>query len=96
MRYTVDQGTRFAEGGVQRSSYRPKGKKARQFCVLQSLPSIGKKRAEALLEHFGGVEAVMSAAENDLIEVDGIGTLIAEKTRNLVQETGVPYKIINN
>ncbi len=43
MRYTAEQGVRFSEGGVQRSGYRPKGKKARQLYVLQSLPSIGKK-----------------------------------------------------
>ena len=96
MRYTVEQGIRFAEGGVPRSGYRPKGKKARQLYVLQSLPSIGKKRAEALLEHFGGIEAVMTAAENELTEVKGVGRPIAEKIRNLVCETIVPYRTKNN
>jgi len=96
MRYTVDQGVRFAEGGVQRAGYRPKGRKARQLYVLQSLPCIGRKRAEALLEHFGGVEAVMSADEKQLAEVNGIGAPIAEKIRNLVQETGVSYKTKND
>lgn len=96
IRYTVEQGVRFAEGGVQRAGYRPKGKKARQLYVLQSLPGIGKKRAEALLEHFGGIEAVMSATENELSEVEGIGDPTAEKIRNLVQETGVSYKVKNN
>lgn len=96
MRYTAEQGVRFAEGGIQRFGYRPKGKKARQLYVLQGLPGIGKKRASALLEHFGGIEAVMSAHENELIEVEGIGAPIAEKIRNLVQETGVSYKIKNN
>ena len=91
MRYTVSQGVRFAEGGVQRFGYRPKGKKARQLYVLQGLPTIGKKRANALLEYFGGIEAVMCADENELAEVDGIGAPIAEKIRNLVKETGVPY-----
>jgi len=92
MRYTVEQGTRFAEGGVQRAGYRPKGRKARQLYVLQSLPSIGKKRAETLLEHFDGIEAVMCAGEDELTEVDGIGAPIAEKIRNLVKEAEVPYK----
>ena len=96
IRYTVEQGTRFAEGGVQRAGYRPKGRKARQLYVLQGLPGIGKKRAEALLEHFGGVEAVMSADENKLTEVDGIGVPIAEKIRNLVCEAEVPYRIRND
>jgi len=93
MRYTVEQAVRFAEGGVPRAGYRPKGKKARQLYVLQGLPSIGAKRADTLLEHFGGVEAVMSATEDELAEVAGIGAPIAEKIRNLVKETGVSYEI---
>jgi len=96
MRYTAEQGMRLAEGGVQRFGYRPKGKKARQLYVLQSLPNIGKKRAEALLEHFGGIEAVMSASEEELVEVSGIGAPIAEKIRNLVREAAVPYKTIKD
>lgn len=96
MRYTAVQGDRFAEGGVQRAGYRPKGRKARQLYVLQSLPSIGTKRAETLLEHFGGVEAVMSATEDELAEVAGIGAPIAEKIRNLVCEAEVPYRIRND
>lgn len=96
MRYTAEQGVRFAEGGVQRAGYRPKGRKARQLYVLQSLPSIGTKRAGTLLEHFGGVEAVMSATEDELAEVDGIGAPIAEKIRNLVCEAEVPYRTKNS
>ncbi len=96
MRYTAEQGARFAKGGVQRSGYRPKGRKARQLYVLQSLPSIGKKRAETLLEHFGGIESVMTATEDQLAEVAGIGAPIAEKIRNLVQETGVSYHTKND
>ena len=96
MRYTAEQGTRFADGGVQRSGYRPKGRKARQLYVLQSLPGIGAKRAEALLKHFGGIEAVMSASEKELTEVDGVGLPIAEKIRNLVCEAEVPYKTKND
>lgn len=96
MRYTAEQGVRFAEGGVQRSGYRPKGRRARQLYVLQSLPSIGKKRAETLLEHFGGIEAVMSATEDELAQVHGIGAPIAGKIRNLVKETAVSYKTKND
>jgi len=96
MRYTAVQGVRFANGGFQRAGYRPKGRRARQLYVLQSLPSIGKKRAETLLEHFGGVEAVMSATEDKLAEVAGIGAPIAEKIRNLVCEAEGPYRTKND
>jgi ERCC4-type nuclease len=93
MRYTAGQGSRLAEGGVQRFGYRPKGKKARQLFVLQGLPNIGRKRAEALLSRFGSIEAVMSADEDELAGVEGIGDSIAEKIRNLVNESGVSYAI---
>lgn len=96
MRYTVEQGHRLAEGGVQRAGYRPKGRKARQLYVLQSLPNIGSRRAKTLLEHFGGVEAVMSATEDELAEVAGIGAPIAEKIRNLVKESSGSYKTKND
>jgi ERCC4-type nuclease len=96
MRYTAEQGVRFADGGVQRAGYRPKGRRARQLYVLQGLPGIGAKRAEALLKHFGGIEAVMSATENELTKVDGVGLPIAEKIRNLVCEAEVPYKTKND
>jgi ERCC4-type nuclease len=96
MRYTVEQGVRFAQGGVQRAGYRPKGRKARQLYVLQSLPGIGKTRAEKLLEHFGGIEAVISATENELAEIHGIGAPIAEKIRNLVRESNGSYRTKND
>ena len=49
IRYTVQQGFRFAEGGVFRGGYRPKGLRARKLYVLQGLPGVGRKRAEVLL-----------------------------------------------
>jgi len=33
----------------------------------------------------------LSATEDELAEVAGIGVPIAEKIRNIVKETGVPY-----
>jgi ERCC4-type nuclease len=91
MRYTAEQGVRFAEGGMPRAGYRPKGRKARQLYVLQGLPNIGKKRAAALLDHFGGIEAVMCADESALAEVEGIGRPIARAVRDLVKESGSRY-----
>ncbi len=84
MRYTVGQGVRFAQGGVQRFGYRPKGRRARRLYVLQGLPGIGKKRAAALMDHFGCIEAVMRANEDELAEVDGIGHPTAQAIRSLV------------
>ena len=84
MRYTVEQGYRCAKGGVQRYGYRPKGRRARQLYVLQGLPGIGKKRAAVLMDHFGSVEAVVCAGEDELAEVDGMGIPTAQAIRSLV------------
>ena len=38
----------------------------------------------------------MTAAEEELAEVNGIGAPIAEKIRNLVREAEVPYRTKND
>ncbi|ERH02651.1 MAG: ERCC4-type nuclease [Halonotius sp. J07HN6] len=40
--------------------------------------------ARSLLEHFKTVEAVMTAREDDLLAVDGVGEVTAEKIRDVV------------
>jgi ERCC4-type nuclease len=52
--------------------------------VLAALPGLGARRAQSLLEHFGSVEAVMLAGEDELIEVPGIGPHIAGRIRKVV------------
>jgi len=88
MRYTAEQDTRFTEGAVYRVGYRPKRKRARQLFVLQGLPGIGKKRAKALLDHFGCIETVMGAPEDQLADVEGIGLPTALAIRHLVGNPG--------
>ena len=88
MRYTVEQDLRFSIGTVSRSGYRPKRKYARQLYVLQGLPGIGKTRAKALLDHFGCIETVMCAQEEQLVKVEGIGFSTAQAIRNLVSNAG--------
>ena len=84
MRYTVEQDVRLAAGAVHRFGYRPKKNRARRLYVLQGLPGIGKKRAEALLDCFGCIESVMCASEEQLAKVEGIGRTTAQAIRNLV------------
>jgi len=43
-----------------------------QEYVVSSIADIGPITARGLLEHFGTVEAVMTAREEDLLEVDGV------------------------
>lgn len=60
-----------------RPGYRPKGWRKRALFILQGLPQVGPRRAQALLEGFGSVAAVMSASAERLARVDGIGAGVA-------------------
>jgi Fanconi anemia group M protein len=55
-----------------------------QEYVVSSIADIGPVTARTLLEHFGSVEAVMTALEDDLLEVEGVGPVTAERIREVV------------
>ncbi|TKX75949.1 DEAD/DEAH box helicase [Halorubrum sp. GN11_10-6_MGM] len=55
-----------------------------QEYVVSSIADIGPVTARTLLEHFGTVEAVMTAPEDDLLEVEGVGPVTAERIREVV------------
>lgn len=56
---------------------------SKQF-VVESLPGVGPGLAKNLLEHFGSVEGVFTAQEEELLEVEGIGKEKAAAIRKLV------------
>ena len=60
-----------------------------QEYVVSSIADIGPITARSLLEHFGSVEAVMTADEEALIGVDGVGSVTAERIRDVV---AAPYE----
>ena len=60
----------------------------RQEYVVSSVAEVGPVTARALLEHFGSVEAVMTADEEALRAVDGVGEVTAERIREV---TGSDY-----
>lgn len=60
---------------------RPRTKRRTQLRILQSLPGIGPVRAQRLMDHFGSVEAVMTASEGQLQAVVGLGEEVARKIR---------------
>lgn len=74
-----------SRGAIQRHGYRPKGKLRRQLFVLQSLPGIGPKRADQLLDRFGSVSAVITASTEQLAAVDSIGKKTAENIKWTVE-----------
>lgn len=79
--YLGRQARHFAQGALSRPGYRPKGKRARQLFVIQGLPGLGPERAARLLDHFGSVQAVMTASATDLTAVESIGETTAARIR---------------
>lgn len=89
--YAARQGRAVATGALQRRGRRPRGKFRTQARILQGLPGIGPGRASSLLEHFGNVEAVMSARADALSTVPGIGETTAKAIRWAVEEAVEAY-----
>ena len=44
-----------------------------QRSIIEMLPTVGPKLAQALLNHFGTVDRVITASERELLEVPGLG-----------------------
>lgn len=75
---------------LYRCGRRPKRLRRRQLFLLQGLPRVGPALAEKLLNHFGSVETVMTASEQVLKDVDGIGRKKAGEIKKvLTQKAGV-------
>ena len=55
-----------------------------QEYVVSAIADIGPITARALLESFGSVEGVMTAGKDDLLEVDGVGEVTADRIREVV------------
>jgi len=55
-----------------------------QEYVVSSVAEVGPVTARAMLEHFGSVEAVMIADEDELMDVEGVGEVTAERFREVV------------
>ncbi|MGB9719792.1 MAG: ERCC4 domain-containing protein [Candidatus Anstonellales archaeon] len=47
--------------------------KEQQIMLVESLPTIGRKKAEALLEYFGSIKNIAKASVKQLNKVEGIG-----------------------
>jgi len=67
-----------------RGGYRPKRLKSRQLFILQGLPKVGPTVAKRLLEHFRSVSKAINATVEDLLQVEGIGRITAEKIREVL------------
>ena len=55
--------------------------KSLSVSVLDEIPNLGPKRKQALLQHFGSIEAIREASLDGLLSVKGIPRNVAENIR---------------
>lgn len=91
--FAARQLRRASRGVVFRPGRRPTGKRRAQLWILQGLPSVGPRRAEALLKRFQNVEAAMVADEAALMEIRSIAKKTAHGIRWAVSEVRIPYSV---
>jgi DNA excision repair protein ERCC-4 len=76
---------RSSAGGLKRYDRKPKRLASRKLYMLQGLPGVGPALANRLLVEFGSVERVVTADEEELKRVRGVGRQTAARIRDLVR-----------
>jgi DNA excision repair protein ERCC-4 len=74
----------LAGGYLKRYDRKPKRVATRKLHLLQGLPGVGPELAHRLLEQFGSIERVITAPEDALMQVRGVGPKKAARIRQLV------------
>jgi len=81
MFYTAGQLRRHDSNVPLHHGTRPRTKRRMQLRIVQCLPGIGPARAVQLIDHFGSVEAVMTAQADELQRLPGIGEKTSTRIR---------------
>ena len=91
--YAGNQFARLRQYAPRYRIYKAKRKWTQQIRLLATLPAVGPDRAYRLLDHFGNVEACITATARELEKVPGIGPKTAAAIRGLVSaERNQPLK----
>ena len=76
-----DEAHRFAI-----TAHRKKRDKRRSSSVLEVIPGLGEKRRRDLLNHFGGMQQLLGASQQELGGVQGIGPVLAKTIYKVLHE----------
>ena len=74
LQHIRDEAHRFAITG-----HRGRRDKSRRQSILEGIPGVGPRRRSALLKQFGGMQGLHRASTEDISQVPGISTSLAEK-----------------
>lgn len=63
---------------------KPKSDKEIREFIVGSIPGVSTTLAKRLLEHFGNVEKILTASEQELLKVKGMKKNVVKKMRNIL------------
>ncbi len=67
-------------------AHRKKRDNRRSSSVLEVIPGLGEKRRRDLLNHFGGLQQLLGASQQELAGVKGIGAVMAKTVYKVLHE----------
>lgn len=76
---------KYRDDILKRMGRRPRRLHTRKLFLLQGLPNIGPKIAKRMLKHFGSIEKIIVASEQELGRVEGVGRKKAAMIRRIVR-----------
>jgi len=58
----------------------------RQIFIAEGLPNIGEEMASRLLNHFGNLQNLFQAKDEDLMKINGVGKIVAGKITTIIHK----------